>query len=136
MRIAKVILVYSTLILMFSSVVTSSPPLDEDPLPFWNSEWSYRQEIQLPISTNNSHAKYQPIDIQITFDNPCWTKNENETSIIIEGWPIENQLNFFGISQEAIENMWISLPKPYEEYLGMKYEEKKEGNKLIMKFKT
>ncbi len=86
MRIAKVILVYITLILMFSSVATSSAPLDEDPVPFWNLEWSYRQEIQLPISTNNSHAKYQPIDIQITFDHACWTKNENETSIRVCCW--------------------------------------------------
>jgi len=86
MRIAKVILVYSTLILMFSSIVTSSPSLDEDPLPFWNPEWSYRQEIQLPISTTNSRAKYQPIDIQITFDHSCWTKNENETSIRVCYW--------------------------------------------------
>ena len=86
MRIATLILVYSTLILIFSSVVTSSPPMQEDTIPFWNTEWSYRQEIQLPISTNDSHAKYQPIDMQIAFDNPCWTKNENETSIRVCCW--------------------------------------------------
>ena len=56
MRIATLILVYSTLILIFSSVVTSSPPMQEDTIPFWNTEWSYRQEIRLPITTNNSHA--------------------------------------------------------------------------------
>ena len=86
MRNATLVLVYITLILLFTSVVTSSPSNDEDTIPFWNSDWSYRQEIQLPISTNNSHAKYQPIDLQITFDHSCWTKNENETSVRVCCW--------------------------------------------------
>jgi len=56
---------------------------------FWNTEWSdwaYRQELQLPISTNDSTAHYQPIDLDITFEKPCWTENENRTSIRIGCW--------------------------------------------------
>ena len=86
MHNAKIIVVYITLILFFSTVVTSSAISQDNQIPFWNTDWSYRQEIQLPISTNSSHSKYQPIDIQLTFDNPCWTRNENETSIRVCCW--------------------------------------------------
>ncbi|GAF96505.1 unnamed protein product, partial [marine sediment metagenome] len=109
MRIATLVLVYSTFILIFSSVVTSSPPMHEDLLPFWNTEWSYRQEIQLPISTNDSHAKYQPIDMQITFNNPCWTKNENETSIRVSCWD--------GTTWHELDSQIYDLPKTQTEHI-------------------
>lgn len=109
MRIATLVLVYSTFILIFSSVVTSSPPMHEDPLPFWNTEWSYRQEIQLPISTNDSYAKYQPIDMQITFNNPCWTKNENETSIRVSCWD--------GNKWHELDSQIYNLPKTQTEHI-------------------
>ncbi len=109
MRIATLILVYSTLILIFSSVVTSSPPMQEDTIPFWNTEWSYRQEIRLPISTNDSHAKYQPIDMQITFDNPCWTKNENETSIRVCCWD--------GMRWHELDSQIYDLPKTHTNHI-------------------
>ena len=48
---------------------------------WWDDEWSYRQEIIIPFDTSTDIAKYQPIDIQIEFENPCWAKNEQEHSI-------------------------------------------------------
>ncbi len=48
---------------------------------WWGDEWSYRQEIIIPFDTSTDIAKYQPIDIQIEFENPCWAKNEQEHSI-------------------------------------------------------
>ncbi len=48
---------------------------------WWNNNWSFRQEIDIPIKTNIEIAKYQPIDVHIQFENQCWTKNENEHSI-------------------------------------------------------
>jgi hypothetical protein len=58
----------------------------ENRIPDWNPGWSYRQELQLPIKTNDSTAKYQAIDLRITFANPCWTENENATSIRVLSW--------------------------------------------------
>ena len=104
MRIPNVV-VYIMFILLFSSALSISGSSDDNSIPFWNIEWSYRQEIQLPITTNDSCAKYQPIDIRVNFDNLCWTKNENETSIRIccwngEEWDILDSqiydLNFMG----------------------------------------
>ncbi|MCK5261397.1 MAG: hypothetical protein KAJ44_04385, partial [Thermoplasmatales archaeon] len=69
MRIKDVVIVlYIMFIFLFSSVLTVSVSSQDDSIPFWNIEWSYRQEIQLPITTNDSHAKYQPIDIRLNFD--------------------------------------------------------------------
>jgi hypothetical protein len=41
----------------------------------------YKQEITVPIDTNLETAKYQPIDMQIEFNNPCWGINETIHSI-------------------------------------------------------
>ncbi len=41
----------------------------------------YKQEIMVPFDTSNETAKYQPIDMRIMFDNPCWGKNETIHSI-------------------------------------------------------
>jgi hypothetical protein len=54
--------------------------------PSWNTQWSFSQKIELPIMTNDSISQNQPIDIQIVFNNPCWTKNENQTSVRITCW--------------------------------------------------
>ena len=52
----------------------------DDP-DWWNEDWSFRHEIAIPIDTSSEYAKYQPIDVMIEFDNPCWTKSEREHSI-------------------------------------------------------
>jgi len=41
----------------------------------------YKQEITVPIDTNLETAKYQPIDMRIEFNNPCWGTNETIHSI-------------------------------------------------------
>lgn len=48
---------------------------------WWNDDWSFKQEVSIPIDTSTEIAKYQPIDVHIEFANSCWTKNENEHSI-------------------------------------------------------
>jgi hypothetical protein len=67
---------------VFSVNISANP---DDP-PVWNRDWLYNQEIKLPISTVKESAKYQPIDIQIEFNNPCWAKNETINSIRILCW--------------------------------------------------
>jgi len=41
----------------------------------------YKQEITVPLDTSKEIAKYQPIDLRVTFDNPCWGTNETIHSI-------------------------------------------------------
>lgn len=50
---------------------------------WWDEQWDYRQEIIIPIDTSQTQSKYQPIDIKVEFENPCWAKNEQEHSIRI-----------------------------------------------------
>ncbi len=107
MRIKDVVIVlYIMFIFLFSSVLTVSVSSQDDSIPFWNIEWSYRQEIQLPITTNDSHAKYQPIDIRLNFDNPCWTKNENETSIRVWCW---NGKQWFELESQIYDLRFIDI---------------------------
>jgi hypothetical protein len=48
---------------------------------WWNDDWEYSQEIIISIDTSMFHAKNQPIDIRINFNNPCWGINEKDNSI-------------------------------------------------------
>lgn len=66
------------LLLIWSSI---TPGILSDETIWWNEHWSYRQEIPIPIPTNLEIAKYQPIDLRIEFENPCWAKNSVEHSI-------------------------------------------------------
>jgi len=81
MQISRIILVSILSILLISPIVNNNVSSSNNSIPFWDEEWAFRQEINLPISTNDSYAKSQPIDLRIIFQDPCWTKNENETSI-------------------------------------------------------
>jgi hypothetical protein len=42
---------------------------------------SFKEEITVPLDTSKEIAKYQPIDMRISFNNPCWGKNETIHSI-------------------------------------------------------
>ncbi len=86
MRINRIWLAYISLIILLSPILTISLPSQDNTPPDWNIEWSFRQEIKLPISTCLHHTKYQPIDLYIEFINPCWAKNENEHSIRVCSW--------------------------------------------------
>ncbi|MCX6664683.1 MAG: hypothetical protein NT038_01285 [Euryarchaeota archaeon] len=59
-------------------------------VPTWNPDWSYQQQIPLPISTNTPSAVFQSIDIHISFTNPCWAKNETQHSIRVCCWDGNN----------------------------------------------
>ncbi len=58
--------------------VISIDTLDDS---WWDDKWSYREEINIPIDTSKDESKFQPIDIHITFNNPCWAVNESIHSI-------------------------------------------------------
>ena len=98
MQIRKIETAYIILILLISPVLMMSGSSEENLPPVWNEEWLYRQEIELPISTNNPYAKFQPIDVRIDFDKNCWARSENEHSIRVLCWdgdrwyPLESQI--------------------------------------------
>ncbi|MBU0497331.1 MAG: hypothetical protein KKG04_05180 [Candidatus Thermoplasmatota archaeon] len=69
------------LMLLFLLAVALPTAADDETIPPWNSQWKYHQELTIPISTNLSNAPYQPIDLEVVFEKPCWTQSENETSI-------------------------------------------------------
>ena len=111
MRGSNVIIVTMLLLLIFpaASIPGSS---QKDVIPFWNTTWSYRQELLLPIATNNSTAHYIPIDLRITFEKPCWTENENKTSIRICCWYKENwyelESQIYDITKGAGQTTYIN----------------------------
>ena len=74
------------MILLILPVLNISTSSSGTPPPRWSNNWSYYQEIILPISTEDMYAIYQPIDLQIEFENPCWAKNEKEHTIRIVCW--------------------------------------------------
>ena len=69
--------------LLIALPVLQNSTLSQNTKPWWNDNWEYRQEITIPIDTSNFHAKNQPIDIRINFNNPCWGINEKDHSIRI-----------------------------------------------------
>ncbi|HEC75645.1 MAG TPA: hypothetical protein ENI33_00090 [Thermoplasmatales archaeon] len=44
-------------------------------------DFSFKQEISIPIDTSLEMAKFQPVDMRINFENPCWAKNETVRSV-------------------------------------------------------
>jgi hypothetical protein len=50
---------------------------------WWNSEWSFRQNLLLQINTSSDLAAFQPVDMTIIFENPCWAQDELNNSIRI-----------------------------------------------------
>ncbi len=74
------------ILIQFISVLSFPLISADDNIPIWNKEYSYREEINIPIKTNEKTAEFQPIDISFEFKNPCWAKNEEEHSVRICCW--------------------------------------------------
>lgn len=49
----------------------------------WDDQWSYVEEISIPFDTSTDAAGFQPIDISVEFENPCWAQDEECHSIRI-----------------------------------------------------
>jgi len=72
------------LVTLLSSI--SLPVSSQQNLSWWDKNWSSRQEITIPIDTSLEIAKYQPVDIRINFNDPCWAINTDENSIRVFSW--------------------------------------------------
>ncbi len=88
MRRSNIIIVGILLLLILPAIGLSGSAQDEG-APSWDpgyKEWAYRQEISLPIQTNDFLSHYQPIDLRFRFEHPCWTEDVNQTSIRVSCW--------------------------------------------------
>lgn len=75
----------------------------------WEENWSYSQEIIIPFDTSLEISKFQPVDLKIEFENPCWAKNVDEHSIRVICW---NGKNF-----EELESQIYSLKKVNDNFI-------------------
>lgn len=76
----KRLIVYFILLNILLSIFIPNISTAEE-APWWNENWSFRQEITIPIDTSDEYTKFQPIDIPLSFNNTCWAKKEDEHSI-------------------------------------------------------
>jgi len=67
---------------------------------WWDEEWSFKREINIPIDTSYENAKFQPIDIHIEFDQSCWAKNEKEHSVRVI---FEHKENFIELESQIYD---------------------------------
>ena len=84
--IKKQSIVYLLILIQIISSLSIPIIQADNNIPSWNKEWSYREEINIPIDTSENSAKFQPIDISFEFKNPCWAKTEEEHSVRICCW--------------------------------------------------
>jgi hypothetical protein len=66
--------------LLLSSLYTNASP-NEKYIKTDIENLAFKQEIYIPIATNLPEAKYQPVDINVEFINPCWAKDEKTHSV-------------------------------------------------------
>lgn len=71
-------------LLLSSSLIFQNVKSQES--PWWDDNWSFRQEIKIPIDTSNPHSIFQPLDLRIVFENPCWGKDTVVHSIRVAAW--------------------------------------------------
>ncbi len=71
-----------SLILIFTLVLNIFPnQVQAKENNWWDESFPYRKEINIPFDTSISQAKFQPIDVNVNFENNCYAKNEKEHSI-------------------------------------------------------
>ena len=68
--------------LVFIFVLGEVPVVPSTNEPVWsNPRWQYRQEIPIPFDTSMKYATYQPIDLLMSFDYPCWARDGKNYSL-------------------------------------------------------
>jgi hypothetical protein len=87
--------------LLFSTVTLSVSSAQDD---WWNDAWSFRQELMLDSLPNEENIAYQPVDIAIHFDSPCWAVNETQNSIRVicqhHNKPLELDSQIYSLTHE------------------------------------
>jgi hypothetical protein len=86
----KKLMLVSIILLLFLSNISLIVNAQQEEPPIWNANWEYRQEIILPISTDDQSTISQPIDIEVNFKNSCWGKSNELNSIRVVVWNGQN----------------------------------------------
>ena len=81
MHVARFLTLCFALTLLTITPLTALPHTESTIVSTDLSNLSYSQELQIPIDTTQEHAINQPIDICVTFNQPCWAKNETIHSV-------------------------------------------------------
>ncbi|MDG6228774.1 MAG: hypothetical protein QCH96_02280 [Candidatus Thermoplasmatota archaeon] len=72
---------FSLILFLFLFSIFNSYSLSQESQDWWDTTWSYRHEIIVPTEIMNGASGFQPIDINILFNNPCWAENETVHSV-------------------------------------------------------
>lgn len=67
---------------------------------WWNAAWSYRQELTLGSITSDEFATYQPVDLTMRFDSPCWAASETAHSVRVI---CKNKKNFLELESQIYD---------------------------------
>ncbi len=115
-----VLLANIVLVILIPTLLSASL---QDEAPWWDYDWSFRKEVEIPnyVDTSDEHAHYQPVDIYIEFDDPCWARNEEEHSLRVifqdDGifLPLESQIyDLIFLDEEHIKACSIVFLIPKE----------------------
>lgn len=87
----KIVILFFIFTLIFTSPMHVSF-LAADPIKTMDlNQFPYQQKIEIPIDTSLKESKYQPIDIRISFDTPCYALNETMHSIRV-GYQMDSDI--------------------------------------------
>lgn len=74
-------LILITIVAIFLSTFSTSAFSYEKTMAGDIGSLTFKQEIIIPIDTSLEQARYQPIDVRITFSEPCYVKDEIDNSV-------------------------------------------------------
>lgn len=93
-------------IILVTLIPTVLPASSPDEPPWWDNNWSFRKEVVIPkdIDTGDEQTHFQPVDIFIEFDPPCWAKNEEEYSLRII---FQDEENFLQLESQIYDLIFL-----------------------------
>ncbi|MEF8847807.1 MAG: hypothetical protein V5A68_01585, partial [Candidatus Thermoplasmatota archaeon] len=95
------------IVILFSSFLTFIPSdIMSKEIDWWDENWSYRQQINVPLDTSKEISKKMPIDMNINFENECWAKDPLNHSVRVCVWD--------GINWVEIESQIYDLKREDE----------------------
>ena len=94
--------------MLFLSSISVNVMSEANEPPIWDKNYKFRQELILPISTDNPSTKFQSMDFEIYFKNPCWGKTAQENSIRVVVW---DQKQWFEIESQIYDISFDSSNK-------------------------
>lgn len=81
----KLITKHSLIWVIIISIFFSSLSMNVSSYKEYNTtdieDLAFKEELYISIDTSLNEARFQPIDIRVDFDHPCWAKNETVHSV-------------------------------------------------------